>query len=130
MTVEEDFEGYAFLELMGHRRLGGLVRTVQLGGVPMIRIDVPRGPTDEDRIDLARAEAAGDILAMQALMARMESRAPEEWIATQYYAPAALYCLTPATEEGIRKWHADHLARNSVPAQLGAGYDDDDEYAF
>lgn len=37
----EAYEGWAILELMGHRRLGGYVREVQQYGVTMCRIDVP-----------------------------------------------------------------------------------------
>lgn len=39
----ESFEGWAILELMGHRRLAGFVRDVEMFGGRMCRIDVP-GP--------------------------------------------------------------------------------------
>jgi len=35
------YECWSILELMGHRRLGGFVREVQLGGAGFLRIDVP-----------------------------------------------------------------------------------------
>lgn len=35
------FEGWAILELMGHRRLGGYVSEVTMFGASMCRIDVP-----------------------------------------------------------------------------------------
>ena len=35
------FDGWAILELMGHRRLGGHVRVQELAGAPFFRIDVP-----------------------------------------------------------------------------------------
>lgn len=37
----EAFEGWAIVELMGHRRLGGLVREETRFGAAMLRIDVP-----------------------------------------------------------------------------------------
>jgi hypothetical protein len=40
---ETTFEGWALLELMGHRRLAGFVREVSIAGAGFIRIDVP-GP--------------------------------------------------------------------------------------
>lgn len=40
-TVEKPFEGWAILELMGHRRLAGYVREVSMFGTAMCRIDVP-----------------------------------------------------------------------------------------
>lgn len=38
---QNDFEGWAILELMGHRRLGGHVKTTELAGAGFFRIDVP-----------------------------------------------------------------------------------------
>lgn len=40
----EPWEGWAIVELMGHRRLAGLVSRVEVAGVGMIRLDVPEGP--------------------------------------------------------------------------------------
>lgn len=38
---EEAFEGWVVLELMGHRKLGGYLKEQEIGGVSMLRIDVP-----------------------------------------------------------------------------------------
>jgi hypothetical protein len=38
---ESTFEGWAILELMGHRKLGGYVREVPFAGSGLVRIDVP-----------------------------------------------------------------------------------------
>lgn len=35
------FESFAFLELMGHRKLAGLVQEVEIAGGKFLRIDVP-----------------------------------------------------------------------------------------
>lgn len=44
-TLEADkYEGWSILELMGHRRLPGYVKVVQLGGTPMFQIDIPTDP--------------------------------------------------------------------------------------
>ena len=64
-------EGWAILELMGHRRLGGRISEARVGGAGFIRIDVP-GEAD------------------QVLL-------------TQFYAPQAIYCVTPTTEAGARR---------------------------
>lgn len=41
-TIEQQgFEGWAVLELMGHRKLGGYVKQVEIFGAAMCRIDVP-----------------------------------------------------------------------------------------
>lgn len=67
------FEGWAILELMGHRRLAGYLSEATLAGGAFVRIDVP-GPED------------GDVKS-----------------ATQFYAPGAVYCITPTSEDVARK---------------------------
>jgi len=37
------FEGWAILEIMGHRKLAGYVSEATVAGVAMLRIDVPQG---------------------------------------------------------------------------------------
>src|ERR1700738_2380917 len=44
---QSGFESWAILEVMGHRRLGGFVREVQVAGAGFLRIDVP-GDADGD----------------------------------------------------------------------------------
>jgi hypothetical protein len=44
MTTEQkvpEYEGWAVVELMGHRRLAGYVREVSMYGTAMLRVDVP-----------------------------------------------------------------------------------------
>lgn len=74
MSEAKVFESWAILELMGHRRLGGFVSEVEMAGVGMFRIDVP------ELVDGDTRHAA----------------------ATQFYAPAAVYAITPTTEEIAR----------------------------
>lgn len=38
------FEGWGILEIMGHRRLAGMITEVEIAGAPMLRIDVPSDP--------------------------------------------------------------------------------------
>lgn len=76
------FDGWAILELMGHRRLAGKLTEVSGGALAgFVRIDVP---------------GEGDAVT-----------------ATQFYAPAAVYCITPTTEETARA-----VARGSQPAPV------------
>jgi hypothetical protein len=60
------YEGWAILELMGHRRLGGYIRQVEMYGAALCRIDIPGD------------EGTGG--------------AP---LATQFYSASAIYCVTP-----------------------------------
>jgi len=64
------FEGWAILELMGHRKLAGRISEATLGGGAFIRIDVPGDGAD---------------------------------VATQFYSPSAVYCITPTTEDIARR---------------------------
>lgn len=76
---EEKFKEWGILELMGHRRLAGLISEQQIGGASFIRIDVPNpGP--------------GPLF---------EGASP--FRATQFYGAAAIYCITPTDEETARK---------------------------
>lgn len=43
-SKEKGFEGWAILELMGHRRLAGAVSEALIAGAPFVRIDVPTSP--------------------------------------------------------------------------------------
>lgn len=40
-TDRQPWEGWAILELMGHRRLGGFISEASVAGAAMVRIDVP-----------------------------------------------------------------------------------------
>lgn len=95
---QKGFEGWAIVELMGHRRLAGYVLDAQIGGATFIRIDVPTTDTDG--------------------------------AATQFYAPAAVYCITPTTEEMAIKVAVRDRPRPVEPWELPsmkAGETEDDE---
>jgi hypothetical protein len=67
--TETGFEGWAILELMGHRRLGGRLSEATIASGAFIRIDIPH---------------------------------PNEagiFTASRFYSPAAVYAITPTTEE-------------------------------
>jgi hypothetical protein len=66
---EAVIEGWAILELMGHRRLGGRISEATIAGGAFLRIDIPH-PNESGM-----------------------------FTASQFYAPAAVYAITPTTEE-------------------------------
>ena len=81
----DGFSEWAILELMGHRRLGGIVSQAEVGGIPFLRIDVYRS---------------------------------DATIFTQFYGKAAVYCLTPTTEEvakAVARTGQEPLARWEFP---------------
>lgn len=70
--MADPFEGWAIVELMGHRRLAGYVTEEEHFGTAMLRLDV-------HGLDDAKTAAV-----------------------TQFYGGSSVYCVTPATEEIAR----------------------------
>lgn len=103
-------EGWAILELMGHRRLGGYISEATAAGALMVRIDVPH------------PQKLG------------------ESAATQFYNPTAIYAITPTTEEtarAIARGAPEPISRWDLRAQeastgrpKGAGEIEDEEDEF
>jgi hypothetical protein len=70
MSEEQNgFAEWAIVELMGHRRLAGYIREVEIAGKGFLRLDIPTG----------------------------------ESTATQLYNPAAVYAITPTSEDTARR---------------------------
>ena len=76
--MNESMEMWAMLELMGHRRIFGYLREVEVAGGKMLRIDVPDP-------DPARPH-----------------------VLTQFYGVSSVYCISPVTEELCRAMAANH----------------------
>jgi len=102
--MDTPFEGWALLELMGHRQRPGYVREVELAGAKMLRVDIP---VDKDD-------------------------AGQDRMVTEFYGPSAIYALRPCAEEVIRdevkRYGADpRPVRPLVYRERTAvGHDDDD----
>jgi hypothetical protein len=94
--MSEQFQGWAVLELMGHRRLAGQLSEQNVGGAAFIRIDVPSAPP-----------------------------------VTQFYAPGAVYAITPCTEEVARavaaKTQTDPVSLLGISLSLPEPDDDEEE---
>ena len=84
----EKFEGWCILELMGHRRLAGWVSEQEFAGSAFVRLDVYEHAPEPGGM------VAGGI---------HEPAEPDKAIVTQFYSPAAVYCITPTTEDIARK---------------------------
>jgi len=78
------FEGWAILELYGHRQLAGMVREVELFGGKLCRIDIPEVPEGKDPYWHDRTLPAVPAF-------------------TQFYGAGAIFSLTPTTEDVARK---------------------------
>ncbi|MGH2615672.1 MAG: hypothetical protein ACRDJC_10570 [Thermomicrobiales bacterium] len=89
---DNGFEGWAILELMGHRRLGGRVSEATIAGGAFLRIDIPH------------PNQAG------------------MFTASQFYSPGAVYAITPTTEEiacAIARGAPQPVSRWDLPAYEG-----------
>jgi hypothetical protein len=69
------YQGWAIVELMGHRSLVGEISEAEAFGCKLLRIDAPVSGADEN----------------------LEPRK------TQFYGGAAIYCITPTTEDYVRR---------------------------
>jgi hypothetical protein len=117
MSEKEDI-GWAILELLGHRRLGGYVREATVAGKGFLRIDVPAPgiPAGADGI-VPRSAIRHD--------------SDQNWQMTQFVSPDSVYALTPTTEAMARAVaaasHAPPVQRwelPALPAPDGPGDDD------
>jgi hypothetical protein len=113
--MAEPFEGWAILELMGHRRLAGRVSEIEIAGAKMLRLDVPGVGTGRCRWPCSRPATHGGDLSPGARCFEHAAGAPETvpLAATQFYSAQAIYCLTPTTEDIARR-----LAAQSQPAPV------------
>lgn len=87
MDNTEKFEGWAIVEMLGHKRLAGLVSEATIAGTGLLRVDVPetdhrlRGYVDGQYRETPTTKAGF----------------------TTYVAPGSLYRLTPTSEEVARE---------------------------
>lgn len=89
--MSEPYEGWAVLELMGHRVLVGRVSEVEMFGGKVCRIDA------------LSVEAFSGVCGGERVWDHVcpEHQLTEKWV-TQFYGVAAIYCLTPSDEQTIR----------------------------
>lgn len=72
-TTNPPFEGWAILEILGHRTRPGYVKEVEMFGGKLIRVDIP--------------VKDGDV----------------EGHVTEYYGCPSIYSMRPATEEVVKQ---------------------------
>lgn len=105
MEAKNGFEGWAIVELMGHRRLGAWVSEEELAGAAMLRLDIPDHPWQEGCTCGSDEPGSTDHEKhehhCQMFRAPGDDK-PRDLYATQFYSASALYCLTPTTEEMAR----------------------------
>lgn len=126
MEEQAKFEGWAIIEMMGHRREIGFVTTETFGAGCLFRVDTPELP--EREYELTRPEWVGqDYAPIGAKVKRPATPARSCLV-----GPPAIYAINPCTEEAARKaiesTHARPLILLSLPEKVAipAGQDIDD----
>jgi hypothetical protein len=90
VSEQTAFEGWAIVEIMGHRRLAGFVTEQQLAGAGFLRLDIVGRDTVIDEDDGPEVALKGGF----------------EGGVTQFYSPSAVYCVTPTTQD-IADWRRE-----------------------
>lgn len=100
MPDNNEFKQWAVLELMGHRRLGGLVTEAVIAGSAFIRIDIHI----------------------------QESLIGNDVVTTQFYSPASVYSIIPVGEleaRAVAQYNrAEPVSRWEMPKVLPGASDE------
>ena len=96
--AKERFEKWAIVELLGHRKVAGLVTEEINFGTPLLRVDIPEVPACPPDM--------------------FTSGQPPVPAFTQYYGGSSIYSLTPVTEEIARRFSAALRVRPVEAYQL------------
>jgi hypothetical protein len=90
---QSSFEGWAILEIFGHQRYAGFVKTEVFGTASMFRLDVP---ALEERTRVTKRAGSVDGQWAPAGTTVKESATPGY---SKLFGVGAIYCLTPCTQE-------------------------------
>lgn len=124
-TAKESYEGWAIVELMGHRRIAGRVSQAEQYGTAMLRIDIPSQAVACTGASAGWCPVHGDCVCKNPddkndencpLHSKSSSHGEDdEQFQTQFYGGQSIYCLTPTTEEIARG-----IAARSRPSPVHA----------
>jgi hypothetical protein len=96
-SANATFEGWAVIELMGHQRETGFVKTEYFGTTALLRVDVPELPEREWVLTSPEWSSNGMIpVGATVKRAAVQGR-------TRYVSPGALYAMNPCSEDAARK---------------------------
>jgi hypothetical protein len=114
------FEGWALVEIFGHRKVAGMVKDVEMFGSRFCRIDEPEMPATKAKrwtyhYDDGSKQVEYDVPARQAR--------------THFYGASSIFGVTPCTEAMVREFLV-RLQRDEAPAvvdipRLTAAEDDE-----
>ena len=103
-TSDQKIETWAIVEVFGHTKLAGFLRSVPLGSAVMLRIEVPEVTYNERT---GWGESATTV----------ERTIPAF---TKFYSPSAIFSITPTTEEtaraAMKSWHVEPVSNLDIKA--------------
>ena len=105
---ESNFEGWAIIEMMGHRKEIGYVTTEHYGAAALFRVDVP-GFQERD-FELTRPQYVDGVWAPIGSKVRRPSIPTKSVLV----GPGSIYALNPCTEELAREAIEEGLLRPLV----------------
>jgi len=90
------YEGWAIVEIFGHQKYAGQISTETIGAACMLRLDVPELPAREEIVPPRRYiyDEKGDRIPPGATIQRSAIQG-----FTKFFGVAAIYAITPATQE-------------------------------
>lgn len=122
-SKDVELSGWAILELMGHRRLGGRVSEVRVAGTPFIKIDVP-GP--DKKTVATQLYSPGSVYAItpcseEAAMVVAKLNTPEPVTRWEIASAKRLEAETPARASAISTGTGTLVVRPMFLRQRGGG---------
>lgn len=109
---QNQFEGWAIVELFGHQKIAGHVKTEYYGTAAMFRVDVPELP--ERETSLKYSTYVGD----DYLPTGTKVKQPSEPSYSRLIGPGAVYAINPATEETVRSFIDESRKMPIIPLDL------------
>jgi hypothetical protein len=105
-SKQPTFEGWALVEIFGHRKVAGMVSDVEMFGSRFCRIDEPDMPATTRKrsryhVDRGYEEA--------------EEAVPARQARSHFYGAASIFGVTPCTEKVVREYLA-RVQRDEAPA--------------
>lgn len=114
---QANFEGWAVVEMMGHRKEIGYVTTQAFGQAVLFRVDVPELPEREfvlESPEYANADGEGSRWCPVGTKVKRSAVAPRSCLV----APASLYAINPCTEEAAMRVIERSIARPLIVLEL------------
>lgn len=113
---QSNFEGWAIVEMMGHRKEIGYVTTEAYGQAVMFRVDTPG--LDEREFTLNRPEYARTENGQQWCPVGTKVKRPAVQPRSCLVAPSSLYAINPCSEEAARTAIERNIERPLIAIEL------------